>query len=65
MTPSLDRVSAPPAAFLTGDPAGVTLLDLAYDEYVARDRDGAATAHVEAYFAHLAASGDQRTPEPE
>ena len=51
--PSLDRVTAPPSAFLSGED-GYTLLDLAYEEYVMRDRDGAATAHVEAYWAHLA-----------
>lgn len=52
MSPSLDRVTAPASSFPHGD--GVTLLDLAYEEWVARDRDGAATAHVEAYFSHLA-----------
>lgn len=52
--PSLDRVTAPASAFLLGDPPGTTLWDLAYEEYVARDHDGAATAHVESYFAYLA-----------
>lgn len=52
--PSLDRVNAPASKFLLTEPGDVTLLDLAYDEYVARERDGAATAHVEEYWAHLA-----------
>lgn len=59
---SLDRVNAPSAAFLDCVPGAVTLIDLAYDEYVARDRDGAATAHVERYFSHLAhAEAEERS----
>ena len=52
--PSLDRVNAAPSRFIDGDEGDFTLLDLAYEEYVAHERDGAATAHVEAYWAHLA-----------
>jgi hypothetical protein len=52
--PSLERVNAPAEMFPYNDWPLVTLMDLAYEEYVARDRDGAATAHVERYWAHLA-----------
>jgi hypothetical protein len=49
---SLDRVTEPASCF--PDNTGVTLWDLAYEQYVAWDRDGEPTAHVEAYFARLA-----------
>lgn len=52
--PSLDRVNARAETFPYNDWPYITLMDLAYEEYVARDRDGAATAHVESYWFHLA-----------
>lgn len=58
--PALDRVTRS-GDWLDGN-HGVHLMDLAYEEYVARDRDGAATAHVEVYWARLAALDGQDAP---
>lgn len=50
--PTTDSLTMHSSHFLDG--VGICYLDLAYAEYVDRDEHGAATAHVEQYFAMLA-----------
>jgi hypothetical protein len=58
--PTTDRVNAPASDFLDGD--GVTLWDLAYEEWVRWFYDGAATRHVERYYAQLAIEEGAQQP---